>query len=404
MAKTERAALAKGELVSLTADSVAFGGEGVGRCRDIVVFVPLMMGGDEGVVEIVDVKKRYARGRLTALTKRSPHRVEPRCPVYGLCGGCQYQHIAYEHQLVLKQQQIRDAFTRIGQCDGVPLLDILPSPSPWHYRQKADFHVQRQPDGRVAIGFTGPNSHNVIDIQRCEIVDPGVNESLAQLRQKRDARKGKGPDRRVVLWPADAGDDVATGHIGRQVKGRTLLVPRQGFFQANGYLTETLVDIVLDLCVLTGLETVIDGYCGSGFFSVFLAPAARRFYGIEFAGAAVRAADANLKAAGVSHGLLYEGDVAAVLSERFAKTGQRVDVLVLDPPRIGLGVAVLEAVRQLKPARIVYVSCNPATMARDIRVLTQIGFRLETLQPLDMFPQTAHVEVVGLLRFAEGSC
>jgi 23S rRNA (uracil1939-C5)-methyltransferase len=152
------------------------------------------------------------------------------------------------------------------------------------------------------------------------------------------------------------------------------------------------------MCALTGVETVVDGYCGSGFFSLFLAPAARRFSGIEFTGAAVQAADTNLKAAGIDHALFYEGDVGAVLSDRFVKTRQRVDVLVLDPPRIGLGAAVLEAVRRLKPARIVYVSCNPATMARDVRFLVQNGFLLEALQPLDMFPQTAHVEVVGLLR------
>lgn len=402
--KTRSAALEKGEQIPLTVESVAFGGEGVGRCRDMVVFVPLMIDGDEGTVEIVDVRKRYARGRLTALTKPSRHRVAPHCPVYGLCGCCQYQHIAYEHQLLLKQRQIRDVFTRIGQCREVPLKEVIPSPSPWHYRQKADFHIQRRPNGDVAIGFTGPNSHDVQDIERCEIVEPGVNEALAQLRLKRDAWKGKGPDRRVTLWPAEAANDAIKGHIHRHVKGRTLLVPRQGFFQANRYLTDALVDKVMDLCALEGTETVIDGYCGSGLFSVFLAPAARKFYGIEFAGAAVRAADANLKAHGNGHGLFYEGDVGTVLSEQFAGKNQSVDVVVLDPPRIGLGAAALTAVRQMKPARIVYVSCNPATMARDIHVLVQSGFRIETLQPIDMFPQTAHVEVVGLLRFAGDAC
>ena len=337
MTKTRSAALEKGERVSLTAESVAFGGEGVGRCRDMVVFVPLMADGDEGVVEIIDVKKRYARGRLTTLTRPSPHRAEPRCPVYGLCGGCQYQHIAYEHQLALKRQQIHDTFSRIGQFGDVPLKDVLPSPSPWEYRQKADFHIQKRAHEDVVIGFTGPNSHDVRDIERCEIVDPGINRALERLRLKRDAWKGNGLDRRVVLWPEEAANGAKKGNISRSVKGRTLLVPRQGFFQANQYLTEALVDTVMDLCALTGTETVVDAFCGSGLFSIFLAPAARRFYGIEFAGDAVRAADANLIAAGSGHGLFYEGDVGAVLSGEFVKKRQQVDVLVLDPPRVGLG-------------------------------------------------------------------
>lgn len=401
MPKTERIALETGSLIELTIDTVAFGGQGVGRYQDMVVFVPLMVDGDEGIVEITEVKKRYVRGRLMTLTKASGRRTEPLCPVYGLCGGCQYQHIVYDYQLVLKQQQIRDTFTRIGRFDGIPLAEIIPSPEPWHYRQKADFHIQKRPNGDVTIGFARSGSHDILNIERCHIVDPGVNQALVELRQGGRAVKGKGPDGRVVLWSNEAEEKAPKGYVSRSVKGQDLLIPRQGFFQANGFLAETLVKTVLDMSALTGKETVVDGFCGSGFFSVFLASGARKFYGVEFVDAAVQAADRNLKAAGIHHGLFYAGDVGRVLKDLFVKNGQRVDVLVLDPPRIGLDAAVLKAAGRLKPARIVYVSCNPATMARDVRILTQNGFRLEALQPLDMFPQTSHVEVVGLLRPVE---
>ena len=401
MTETGEAIVKKGDLLSITTDAVAFGGQGVGRYGELVVFVPFTVDGDEGLIEVTEVRRRYVRGVLKTLTVSSPWRAEAPCAVYGRCGGCQYQHIAYDHQLALKQQHVADAFSRIGKFDQVPVSAIIPSPSPWEYRCKAEVHVTRKPDRSLAIGWARAASHEILDIDRCEIVAPGVNDALASLRQSLSASGRKKIERREVLWSSE-GNAKLPRYISRIVKGRELLVPRRGFFQANRLLAETLLDVVLNLCALTGEETVIDSYCGSGFFSVFLAPLSRMFYGIEFVGDAVHAADMNVRKAGSDKVLFYEGDVGRVLNDVFVKARQRVDVLVLDPPRVGLETPVLNAVAQLMPTRIVYVSCNPATMARDIRFLCDHGYAPEVVQPLDMFPQTTHIEVVALLTAGRG--
>jgi 23S rRNA (uracil1939-C5)-methyltransferase len=183
----------------------------------------------------------------------------------------------------------------------------------------------------------------------------------------------------------------------RQVKDRKMLVPRDGFFQANLYLTNTLVDVVEQFCNLSGIETVLDGYCGSGLFSLFLAPRCGRIYGIDAAGDAVRCAEENLKSAGISSAVFYTGDMAHILRDRFIRESLPVDLALVDPPRIGLEPDTLDALGALKFPKIVYVSCNPATLARDLRALAGFGYRIMRVQPLDMFPQTSHIETIVLL-------
>jgi len=396
MAKRREPGLKQGEPIPLSIRSVAFGGEGVGRTGDLIVFVPLTAPGDEGLVEIVEVRKTFARGRLIRLDRPSPWRRAPRCPHFGLCGGCAVQHIAYNGQLALKQAPVRDAFVRIGRFGDGTVAEILPSPSPWGYRIKADVHVAVQPTGRTVVGFKQRKGHSVFDVESCAIVSETVNEALHRLRRN-VAEKRRLPEGRWTLWAADGGGGERPDRISRTIKGRRFSVPRNGFFQANAFLTETLVDTVLDGCALTGSETVVDAYCGSGLFSVFLAHRCGRLIGIEAEGDAASAARENLRTAGCQGGRIQTGDVGAVLARGPFPPGERVDVLVLDPPRTGVGPGALQGIVALRPRRIVYVSCNPATMARDCRCLADFGYRLGSLQPLDMFPQTAHMEVVGLL-------
>ncbi|MDQ5984499.1 MAG: 23S rRNA (uracil(1939)-C(5))-methyltransferase RlmD [Syntrophus sp. SKADARSKE-3] len=397
MPQEKISALRKGDCIPLIIEDVAFGGQGVGRYKDLVVFVPFTVDGDEGIVEVAEVKKNFIRGTMSSLTKSSPYRSTPLCRAYGICGGCQYQHISYDHQLTLKGKQVRDAFTRIGKMRDAPLMNAVASPHPWHYRGKAEVHVYKDKNQKAVVGFTRAASHDIEDIEDCEIVDSSINEAMKRLRLKVRAGREKKIDRREILWSGEAQEEGLRDPVSRKIKGQELLIPRHGFYQANQYLAESLLNAVLDLCALTGAETVIDAYCGSGFFSAFLAPQTRMFYGIEFAADAVSAAHGNLKAAGVDQALFYEGDVGEVLMKVFVKARQRVDCLVLDPPRIGLGSEVLSAITKLKPFRIVYVSCNPSTMARDCRFLADHGYVLKALQPFDMFPQTSHIEVVGLL-------
>jgi len=383
----------RGDEIEVAIDAVAFGGAGVGRHGKMVVFVPFTVDGDTVSVKIVDVKKRFATAELKFVHTPSPFRITPRCAAYTRCGACSYQHIAYDHQVVLKNRQVRDALMRIGRFDTIPMEDTIPSPQAYGYRGKADFHVTTGEGQERAIGFAARATNSIVDLERCEIVHESINDALFRMR-----RDGSSAGRRP-LWSAPAGE-ASKSLITRQVKGREMLVPRDGFFQANLYLTDTLVDVVEEFCNLSGTETVLDGYCGSGLFSLFLAPRCGRLYGIEAEGDAVRCAEENLNRAGINSAVFYTGDMARVLRDRFIRKSLPVDVALVDPPRIGLEPDTIAALGDLNPRKIVYVSCNPATLARDLRALAGFGYGILRVRPLDMFPQTSHIETVVLLERA----
>lgn len=394
-----------GDRVSLRITGVAFGGEGVGRVDDLVVFVPFTVAGDEVEVEITSVKRRFARGRIERIIASPESRVEPPCPHFTDCGGCQYQHISYGEQTSIKRMQIMDAFARIGMIANPPVGEMISSPHPFFYRGKAEFQIQARAGRPPAAGFMQAASNEVVDVESCLLVDESINQAWREFRRMLltggyRARDGS----KKIIWSAAAYEASASlpargspeTHVVRMVKGRGFLVPRRGFFQANLFLLDRLVDIVVSLCSLTGRETVLDAYCGSGLFSAFLAEGSRRLFGIEADAGAVRCARENLRRSGCDHATIFRGDVSQAINDRLLKQGIHVDVVVLDPPRQGLDGETAAAIAEMKPERIVYVSCNPSTQARDAKGLIDSGYRLVSLQPMDMFPQTAHVEVVGL--------
>ena len=382
--------LYRGQEIELSIETVAFGGAGVGRHGQMVVFVPFTVDKDKVSVKIVDVKKRYATAELKSILMPSPFRTVPRCTAYTRCGACSYQHIAYDYQLILKNGQVQDALKRIGQFNNIPFKDIIPSPQPYEYRGKADFHIATGKGQSQVVGFAARATNCIVDLRRCEIVHGSINEALSLLRQR------KSPPGRQPLWSAPA-EEVPQSRIIRRVKGREMVVPKNGFFQANLYLIETLVHIVKECCNLSGTESVLDDYCGAGLFSLFLAPFCNHIYGIDGNSNSVRCAEENLNRAGINSADFYTGDVASVLRDQFIRKNISVDVVLVDPPRTGLEPDVLAALGDLKPAKIVYVSCNPTTLARDLRALPPFGYTIKYVQPLDMFPQTTHIETVVLL-------
>ena len=394
-----------GDQIELRMDSVAFGGDGVGRFQGRVVFVPFTVDGDEVVAHITDVRKKFVRGRLDRVLTPSPNRIEPKCRYVARCGGCQYQHIRYEHELQCKARQVSDAFIRIGKTAVPPSVKVIPSPDIFHYRGKADYHVRFAPGEHAEIGFMDVSNRCIVDIDRCEIVDETINAACLAFRCDIEAGRFKTHPNRQTIWSADADGErteVVTDFrtprfIARTLGGQRMMVPYRGFFQANTSLLPHLVDEVRSLCALTGRETLVDAYCGSGLFSLFLAPHARQIYGIERDGEAIHCARVNHRQAGFTNTAFLRGDAGKILSEAFISGKRRVDVLILDPPRTGCDPALLSGIVKLKPDRTVYISCNPATQARDIRHLLDHGFALKSLNPYDMFPQTAHIEVVALL-------
>jgi 23S rRNA (uracil1939-C5)-methyltransferase len=386
-------AIRTGDIVKLEIETIAFGGAGIGRAENLVVFVPFTAKGDEAEVEIREAKKRYLRGRLRKLIVPSPDRVDPPCPYFRRCGGCHYQHIEYATQVGMKRSQVIEAFERIGKFAEPPVEPALPSPVPYGYRGKAEFHVERMRDGTYRVGFMDVSGARLVDIERCAIMEESINEQLAILRQPMHA-----PLRvdRYVIWSLTGKGEEK--HVVRIVKGRDILVPLEGFFQANTALTDTLVDAVIEFAGAGPDETMLDLYCGSGLFSLFLASACKKLVGIEIDGEAVDCARLNMERLGIENAVFHAGDVRDVLERETREGRAAADVVILDPPRTGCEREVLDLVIGLRPSRIVYVSCDPGTLARDARLLVDSGWNLVTVRPMDMFPQTKHIETVALFR------
>ncbi|OPY09096.1 MAG: 23S rRNA (uracil-C(5))-methyltransferase RlmCD [Syntrophaceae bacterium PtaB.Bin095] len=394
-----------GDVVKVGIERVAFGGEGVGRVGGMVVFVPFTAAGDHVEITVTETKRRYLKGKIRRLSVPSPARQQPLCRYFTACGGCRYQHIRPEEQIRIKQSQVIELFERIGKMPSPPVREIIPSPRPFHYRIKADYHLDLQPGRSPALGFMDVMNRRVIDIDRCEIVDEPINRACQTFRRDLASGRITKPRDRQAVWSADTPGGIpevitdfrVPRFVTRTVMGHRLRVPYRGFFQANGALLPRLVAAVVEAAGPTGRETIADVHCGSGLFSFFLSPAARTVHGIEVNGEAVHCARWNHREAGLANAIFHRGDAGEVLNTIFVAGKKRIDILILDPPRTGCDPALLAALAELRPARIVYISCNPATQARDIRCLANQGFTLQYLQPFDMFPQTAHIEVVALL-------
>ena len=384
-----------GQVLTAEIRAVAFGGDGLARVDGFVVFVPFTLEGDIVEVEIREVKKKFLRGRLRKILTPSVHRAEALCPYFGKCGGCQYQHIAYKKQLEIKTQQVVDAFERVGGLKSPPVGRIIPSPRFYGYRGKGEYHVQPMAGKPAVIGFLDVSGRRLVDIERCEIMDESINESCAAFRRSVAQADIYPEESRLVLWSRENGNtDEAVDRVRRRVKERDFLAPRDGFFQANTSLVETLVDEVIRLSAPSQADRVIECYCGSGLFSAFLAERCKSFAGVEIEEGAVECARENLR--GLSNSVFFCGDVKDILQGDFFRD-EPADVIVMDPPRTGCEKDVLRAIAAMVPRKLVYVACDPVTQARDIAFFIQEGYGLKTVQPLDMFPQTKHIEAVALL-------
>ena len=381
--------------VVIKIESIAFGGEGVGRVDNFVIFVPFAAPGDKLEIAITELKKAYARGKILKIIKPSAWRIKPLCGYYESCGGCCYQHINYAQQLSLKKKQVEEAFQKIGKIPAPPVLDTIASPEIYHYRGKAQCHAVKT--GQVInLGFLDISGGRLVNIGRCEIMEETINAKIKKLREGLILQNKK--DARLTLWSDLFTQQTAEKEqIKRIVKGQELLVPVDGFFQANLFLTDALVEEVCRLAVASPINTLIDAYCGCGLFALFLAPYAGKIIGIELNEKSIKFARANAENQNVQNAKFILGDVERVLSGGLSAPGSIIDLIILDPPRIGCSAQVLKSIGGIKPRRIIYVSCNPATQARDVKILAQYGYALMSLLPLDMFPQTHHIEVIALL-------
>ncbi|WP_442597796.1 23S rRNA (uracil(1939)-C(5))-methyltransferase RlmD [Neobacillus sp. D3-1R] len=445
----------KNDYIDVVFEDLTHEGAGVAKVDGYPLFVPNGLPGEKAKIKVIKANKGYGFGRLIELYEESPDRVKAPCPIYKECGGCQLQHLSYEGQLKAKEKQVREVLTRIGKLENVKVHPVLGMSEPWRYRNKAQVPVGEREGGLIA-GFYQKRSHEIINMEACliqqekndevvrvvkdicerhgipaydeekhkgqlrhimaryglvsgeimvvlvtrtselpnkqniidEIVErtPGVKSIIQNINSKKtNVILG---DETKVLW----GEEVIYDFIG-DIK---FAISSQSFYQVNPEQTKVLYDKALEYANLSGEETVIDAYCGIGTISLFLAQKARKVYGVEIVPEAIEDAQRNAQLNEITNVEFAVGQ-AEVVIPKWYEDGISADVLVVDPPRKGCDEALLQTIISMKPKKVVYVSCNPGTLARDLRILEDGGYKTLEVQPVDMFPHTTHVEAVALL-------
>ena len=446
----------KNDMVTVTIEDLSQDGEGIGKAEGYTLFIKGAVIGDVVRAKVIKAKKNYGYGRIEQMISPSRHRVKPVCPIAGPCGGCQLQNMSYEQQLIFKENKVKNSLVRIGRFSEVPILPIKGMEYPLRYRNKAQVPVSMDKNGRCIAGFYAGRTHSVIPQEDCQLgaeenariisivldhmeqyhIPPYREEDGTGLVRHILIRKGfitgelmvclvingesipKAEQLVKALRQVSGMTDISLnvnrtrgnvilGQEIRQLYGAGYITDYIGkvayrisplsFYQVNPVQTEILYGTALEYAGLTGSETVWDLYCGIGTISLFLAQKAKQVYGVEIVEAAIADAKSNAARNHIENAEFFVGKAEEVLPKKYHEEQIYADVIVVDPPRKGCEQSVLDTMVQMQPKRIVYVSCDPATLARDVRVLVDKGYVLEKVQPVDMFPMSVHVETVCLL-------
>ncbi|MBS6677006.1 MAG: 23S rRNA (uracil(1939)-C(5))-methyltransferase RlmD [Clostridiales bacterium] len=446
----------KNDILTIDIEDMGHDGEGIGKADGYTLFVKDTVIGDRAEVKIMKVKKNYGYARLLKVLRPSPDRTEARCPIARACGGCQLQFLSYEKQLEFKKKKVLGNLQRIGGFADVQAERVLGMEEPWRYRNKAQFPVGRNKEGEIVTGFYAGRTHSIVPNRDCllgvKVNEEILNRILAYMEtchaEPYDEKTGTGLVRHILLrYGFKTGEIMVCLIINgtripaqdslvealKDIPGMTSIslnvntkrnnvilgekvIPLWGkeyitdyigaiqyqisplsFYQVNPVQTEKLYGTALEYAGLTGKETVWDLYCGIGTISLFLAQKAKQVYGVEIVPPAIEDARRNAKLNGITNAEFFVGKAEEVLPEKYEKEGIYADMIVVDPPRKGCDEAVLDTMLKMKPEKIVYVSCDSATLARDLKVLCQEEYRLEKVAVCDMFPQGVHVETVVLL-------
>ena len=448
----------KNDLLTVTIEDMGHDGEGIGKVDGYTVFVKDTVIGDKVQAKIMKAKKNYGYARLVEIMEPSKDRVEPRCAYARQCGGCQIQALSYEKQLAYKQQKIANNLIRIGgfQKEEIPMQPIIGMEDPYHYRNKAQFPVGCDKEGHLIAGFYAGRTHSIISNRKCylgvEVNEQILNLVLAHMEAydipAYDEMTGKGLVRHVLIRYGFQSKEIMVclvvngsripeaeeliaklckipgmtsislninrektnvilGRKGKLLWGKEYItdtigpiayqISPQSFYQVNPVQTQKLYEKALEYAGLEGNETVWDLYCGIGTISLFLAQKAKQVYGVEIVPAAIEDAKRNATLNHITNAEFFVGKAEEVLPEKYEKEGIYADVIVVDPPRKGCEESVLATMVKMQPKRIVYVSCDSATLARDLKYLRGEGYEVKKVQGVDQFPHTVHVETVVLL-------
>lgn len=455
------ALLRKNDQVEITIEDMGFEGEGIGRYQGYALFVKDTAIGDRALVQITKAGKSYGYARLIKLIEPSPYRVTPRCPIAARCGGCQLQHIDYSRQLEFKENKVRNCLMRIGGFCDFTMEPVCGMEEPYYYRNKSQFPVGRDKDGRILIGFYAGRTHSIINTEHC-CIGAKVNDKIISFMRSfierykiepYNEKEHKGLLRHIVTRVGYNTGEVMVFLVvnGRQIPhqkelvkglrnvegmksiclnvnmdktnvilgkeiipiwGEPYITDRIGnviyrvsplsFYQVNPVQTKKLYDIALDYADLHGKEVVWDLYCGIGTISLYMAKKARKVYGVEIVPEAIEDARANAKINGIDNAEFFVGAAEEVLPRKYREDNIYADVIVVDPPRKGCEQSLLDTVLAMAPKRVVYVSCDPATLARDLKYLCEKDYKLVKVRAVDQFGHSVHVETVALLAKVSG--
>ncbi|MDC3417507.1 23S rRNA (uracil(1939)-C(5))-methyltransferase RlmD [Aquibacillus salsiterrae] len=446
----------KNDVIELTFEDITHDGDGVGKVNGYPLFVPYALPGEKAKVKVIKVKKNFGIGKLIEVEEVSQERVEPPCDVYVQCGGCQLQHMSYQLQLDLKQKQVVNALKKFGHIEGIPVHPTIGMDDPWRYRNKVQIPVAYR-HGELITGFYRKRSHEIIEgMDRC-VITAEINDRMVEAVRRManrlgirayDERSHRGVLRHIMVRTGQETGETMIVLITRteEIPGKdelvkelhetypqiksivqnvnkektnvilgkktkvlwgeeyiydnigdiTFAISAKSFYQVNPPQTKKLYDKALEYANLAGGETVIDAYCGIGTISLFLAKKAKKVYGVEIVPEAIADAKKNAELNKIDNTEFFVGEAEKVMPWWTAQ-GLKPDVIVVDPPRKGCDETLLEAMIKMNPKRIVYVSCNPSTLARDLRFLEDGGYETKQVQPVDMFPQTGHVECISQL-------
>ena len=401
----------------LRLEKLTYGGDAMGRLPDgRAVFVLFGLPGERVRIRLMEEKRGFARGELLEILEASPNRITPRCIHFGICGGCHYQNLPYEEQLKAKTEVLRDQLTRIGRVENPPMQEMLPSPSPWKYRNHVQFHLTEE----ARLGYMQARVPELFAIRECHLPEGSINSFWPQLAfepgtdvERVSLRSGKDDDLMLVLESAspespeleiEAGISIAhiyegnsvviagNDHILISVLDRDFRVSAASFFQVNAAMVGKMVNHLIVNLPVTQSTTILDIYCGGGLFSAFLAPKCERLIGIESSSSACEDFSFNLDE--FDNVELYEGLAEDLIPYIEAKP----EIVLVDLPRAGLGKRVVDGILKLSPRVIAYVSCDPSTLARDAARLIHGGYTLKDVTPFDLFPQTYHIESISLFQ------
>ncbi len=383
--------------VTLTIEEMAFMGEGLARRDGDAVFVPGTIPGEEVAATIWRKRRSLLEADLKEVIVPSPHRIAPPCPYFGPCTGCQWQHIDYPYQLAIKTRLVADQMRRVGGFDDPPLAPTIGCDDPWGYRNHARFTVG--PNGQ--LGFVNKARRRFVRIDKCLIMDDGINDILAQLQDncqettQLSVRYGVGTGQWLIqptLQSLEVTIETGQTHYEEEVLGRRFRIASPSFFQVNVRQAARLVELVRDALELAESDTLVDAYAGVGTFAALLAPRVRHVFAIEESASAIEDARVNID------GLANVTMIEARTEDALDQLPEPADAVILDPPRVGCHPGALDALMALNPPRVVYVSCDPASLARDLKRLCSETYDLVEVRPIDMFPHTHHIECVATLR------